>query len=112
MNLFQKLFHHKPKPGTPAYRAAFAERLHGLAIRYVTERRDGQDEVIGRGGSLSVRGDEFLLFSSGEVIFRARVSELDASDLLSGDGVVLTAPNLEDDGKVHSVIAYFVYHRK
>ena len=112
MGALRKIFAKKRKPGTPAYRLEFANSLHGLAIRYVTERRDGQDEVIGRGGSLSVRGDEFLVFSSSDVIFRARVSELDASNLLSGDGVVLTAPNLEDGGKVHSVIAYFVYHRK
>jgi hypothetical protein len=82
------------------------------SIRYVTERIDDNDNVIGRGGSLSLRGEEFLVFSSNEILLRAKVADLDASDLLSGDGVVLTAPNLEDGGKVRTVIAYFVYYRK
>ncbi len=86
--------------------------LHGQAIRYVTERRNDTDEIIGRGGCLSVRNGEFLLLSSGEILLRARVEELRAAYLLSGDGVVLTAPNLEEDGKERTVIAHFVYYRK
>ena len=57
--------------------------LHGMAIRYVTERRDDNDDVVGRGGSLSVRDDQLLVFSSGDIIFRAPVAEVKASDLLS-----------------------------
>ena len=54
----------------------------------------------------------FWCFSSNEILLRANVAELEASDLLSGDGVVLTAPNLEEGGRVRTVIAYFVYYRK
>ena len=95
-----------------SYRMERAKQLHGQSIRYVTERIDDNDNVIGRGGSLSLRGEEFLVFSSNEILLRAKVADLDASDLLSGDGVVLTAPNLEDGGKMRTVIAYFVYYRK
>ena len=99
-------------PKSRAYRLARAKELSGQMIRYVTERQDGQDVVIGRGGSLSLHGEEFLVHSSGEILLRAKATELDASDLLSGDGVVLTAPNLEEDGRVRTMIAYFVYYRK
>ena len=86
--------------------------LHGMAIRYVTERRDDNDDVVGRGGSLSVRDDQLLVFSSGDIIFRAPVAEVKASDLLSGDGVVIEGPDMTQGGRARRIIAYYVYHRK
>ena len=93
-------------------RRTMARELHGQVIRYVTTRKGDTDEVIGRGGNLTLRGDEFLLFSSGEILLRTPVASLDASYLMSGDGVVITAPNMEDGGREISLIAHFVYHRK
>ena len=69
-------------------------------------------DVIGRGGNLSIHGDELLVFSSGEILLRAKVEELDVSELMSGDGVILTAPNLEEGGRVRTMTAHYVYHRK
>lgn len=99
----------KNKNATGAKRAL---ELHGQLIKYVTERVDGNDNVVGRGGSISVREDILLLFSSEKILLRAEIASLEASYLLSGDGVVLTAPNLEEGGRVRSYIAYFVYYRK
>lgn len=86
--------------------------LHGQAIRYVTERIHGNDDIIGRGGSITVTDTELLLFASGEIIFRAKIESVQASDLLSGDGVVLSAPDLTHKCENRTVIAYFVYYRK
>lgn len=93
-------------------RAKRAAELHGQAIKYVTERVNDNDNVVGRGGSISVRNGELLLFSSDTILLRSDVSETDASYLLSGDGVVLTAPNKEENGRERNYIAYFVYYRK
>jgi hypothetical protein len=95
-----------------AKRTKRAFELHGQAIKYVTERVDDNDNVVGRGGSISVRNGELLLFSSDTILLRSNVTETEASYLLSGDGVVLTAPNKEEGGRVRSYIAYFVYYRK
>lgn len=95
-----------------AKRAKRAAELHGQAIKYVTERVADNDNVVGRGGSISVRNGELLLFSSDTILLRSDVGQTDASYLLSGDGVVLTAPNKEEEGRVRSYIAYFVYYRK
>ena len=89
-----------------------SEALHGQAIKYVTERKDEEDIVVGRGGSISVRNGELLLFSSDKILLRADLKTLDASYLLSGDGVILTAPNKDEDGKERKYVAYFVYYRK
>ena len=111
MSFFKRLFKNK-NPESRAYRMDRAMELHGQAIRYVTERHDHVDEIVGRGGCLSVRNGEFLLLTSGDILFRARVEELQASYLMSGDGVVLTAPNLQEGGRERTLIAYFVYYRK
>lgn len=107
-----RLLGFRENPKSKAYRMRRAKQLHGLVIRYVTERQDDNDDVIGRGGNLSVRGEEFLVFSSGEILLRADIAELEISELMSGDGVILTAPNLEEGGRVRTMTAHYVYHRK
>ena len=89
-----------------------AKSLHGQVVKYVTEHRDGNEDVIGRGGYLAQKDDEFIVDSSGEVIFRCKIRELDASDLMSGDGVIISGPNLIEDGKFRRITVHFVYYRK
>jgi hypothetical protein len=89
-----------------------AERIAGQYIKYVTERINNVDEVIGRKGSLAIRGDEFLVFASADILFRCKIDELRASELLSKDGVVLIGPDLEHGGEERTIIAYYVYYRK
>ena len=112
MASFLKRIFGKKQEDSVAFRRERAAELNGLAIRYVTERIDGEDLVAGRGGCLSVRNGEFILLTSEKILFRAEVDLLDASRLMSGDGVVLTAPNLEENGKMRTYTAHFVYHRK
>ena len=111
MAFWKRLFKNK-NPNSASYRAERAKELHGQAIRYVTERKGDVDEIVGRGGCLSVRNGEFLLLTSGDILMRTPVEELQASYLMSGDGVVLTAPNTLEDGRVRTLIAHFVYYRK
>ncbi len=112
MNFFKKLFAPKKQEGTAAYNRKMAEELHGLPVRYVTERKEDNDDVVGRGGHMSVYGDEFILDSSGDTIFRARVTELSVSYLMSGDGVILKGANLLENGRERTLTVHFVYHRK
>ena len=89
-----------------------AKTLDGRPIKYCTERKDGIDLVIGRAGSLTIRDGEFLVFSSGDIVMRAKVEELKASELLSLEGVILTAPDLEHGNVERTIIAYYTYYRK
>ncbi len=111
MPMFKKLFHRKPKPNSRAYRREMAQQIANHHIRYVTENRDGVDEVIGREGSVAVRDGQLLVHTSSGIIFRCEVDSLDAWELLSKDGVVLTAPDLTQDGQVRTIIVYYVYYR-
>ena len=112
MSFFNKLFSKAQREGTVAYRRKMAAELHGMPVRYVTERTEDNDDVVGRGGHMSVYEDELILDSSGDTIFRARVSELDASYLMSGDGVILKGPNLLENGRERTLTVHFVYYRK
>ena len=102
----------KKDPNSLAFRRQMAERIVGHHVRYVTERRDNVDEVIGREGALALRNDELIVFASQDILFRTDVATMNASELLSKDGVVLIGPDLEHGGEERTIIAYYVYYRK
>ena len=108
-----KFLKRKPKnEDSPAFRWEMAKKINGKHIRYVVERVNNEDNIIGREGGLNIKGDEFLVFSSGLVIFRAKIDDLKASELMSGNGVILTAHDLENEGRLRSVIAHYTYYNK
>ncbi len=110
--IFDKLFGKKKKdPNSRAYRWEMARKMSQQHIRYVTEKINGVDEVIGKNGGLNIRDDELLVFASADVIFRCKIDEMQAWELLSKDGVVITAPDLEHDRRERTVIVFYVYYR-
>ncbi|MBQ8818527.1 MAG: hypothetical protein IJZ83_08115 [Clostridia bacterium] len=111
MGLFKKLTKSK-NPDSKKYKREMAMAVAGQHIKYVTEKRNGVDEVIGRNGGLNIRDDEFIVYASADVVFRCPIDRLDIWELLSRDGVVLTGPDLEHGGEVRTVIAFYVYYRK
>lgn len=112
MSFLKKLFGVGKDPTSYAFRLQRAKELHGQAVRYVTEMRDGNEDVVGRGGHLTLKDGEFLLDTSGDVLFRCPVADLEAAYLMSGDGVILQGPNLSEGGKRRTLTVHFVYYRK
>ena len=111
MGFLKKLFKSK-NPNSKRFKRDMAYAVCGQHIKYVTENRDGIDEVVGKNGGLNIRNDEFIVYASADVVFRCPVDELDIWELMSRDGVVLTGPDLEHGGAVRTVIAHYVYYRK
>lgn len=109
MSIFSRFS--KKNPSSLAYKREMARMISNKRIRYVGEKIDGVEEVIGKGGSISIREDEILVFASADVLFRAKIAEMEASELLSKDGVIITAPDLEHDEKVRTIVVYYVYYR-
>ena len=105
------LFSRKKDPNSKKYRWEMAKQMSNHHIRYVTEKRGEVDEVIGRNGGLNIRDDELLVFASSDVILRCKIEEMQAWELLSKDGVVITAPDLEHGGVERTIIVYYVYYR-
>ena len=112
MSFFKKLFGIGKKEGSYAYRLEKAKELHGQVVKYVTERRNDNDDVVGRGGALTVKDGRFIVDSSGDRLFVCEVGELDVSWLMSGNGVIVSGPNLLEEGRVRTLTVHFVYHRK
>ena len=111
MGLFKRLTKSK-NPNSKKFRREMAYAVCGQHIKYVTEKINGVDEVIGRNGGLNIRNDEFIVYASADVVFRCRIDDLQIWELLSKDGVVLTGPDLEHGGVERTVIAHYVYYRK
>ena len=93
------------------FKQDMAQKLNGKHIRYVTERQNNEDIVIGHDGCIAVRNNELILLSDGIVKFRVAVPDMRPSELMSLDGVILTGPDLENGGVERTVIAYYKYYR-
>ena len=89
-----------------------ARSLHGYAVKYVSERIDGIEHILGEGGAISVRDDEFIVLSSNRVVFRAPIEHLEISDLLSGNGSVLTYRPPKGRGDMKRITIFYVEDRK
>ncbi len=110
--MFKKLFSkRKQNPNSKQYRWEMAHKMSNHHIRYVTEKINDVDEVIGRDGGLNIRDDELLVFASADVLLRCKIEQMQAWELLSKDGVVITAPDLEHGGVERTIIVYYVYYR-
>lgn len=112
MSFFKKLFKIESKPGSRAYRAEKARELHGQPIQYVTECKDCNEDVVGRGGSLAVHNGNFIVDSSGDRLFVCDIRDVDISWLMSGNGVIVKGPNQLEGGRLRVLTVHFVYHRK
>ncbi len=99
-------------PDSPAFKREMARSVVGQHIKYVTEKKNDVDEVIGREGGLNIRDDEFIVYASTRVIFRCKLDDIQIWELLSKDGVVITGPDMENGGATRTVVAHYVYHRK
>ncbi len=111
MSLLKRLFG-MASMDSPKAKRKRALDYHGTAIKYVTERRSDNDDVVGRGGSLAVHNDEFVINTSTDTLFRCPISEVEISNLMSGDGAIVKGPNSLENGKVRTLTVHFVYYRK
>ena len=114
MGLFKKIIEKATKsknPDSKRFKWDMARQICGHHVKYVTEEINGTHEVIGRSGGLNIKDDELLVFASADVLMRCKIEEMQAWELLSKDGVVITAPDLEHEGKMRTVIVHYVYYR-
>lgn len=112
MGFLNKIFGGKNNPNSYAYKLERAKKLHGQVIKYVTENVNNNEDVIGRGGALAVHGETFIVDSSGDRLFVCDIKNLDVSWLMSGDGVIISGPNLLQNGEYRKITVHFVYYRK
>ena len=112
--MFRRVIEHFTKsknPNSRRYKWDMARRISGHHVKYVSERVDNVDEVIGKSGSLNIKDDELLVYASFDVVMRCKIVDMQAAWLMSRDGVVITAPDKEHGGVERTIIVYYVYYR-
>ncbi len=111
--VFEKLTRSK-NPDSSRFRHDMARRICGHHIRYITEKKGEGDveEVIGREGSLNIKDDCLIVSTPSETILRCQIDRMQAWELLSHDGVVITAPDMEHGNVERTIIVHYVYYRK
>ena len=103
MSLFNMFKKKKPEDSL-SFRMEMAKKIAFHRLRYVTEREGETEIVIGLDGGFNVSADN-------HVIFRCEIKDMQASELLSKEGAILTAPDLENGGVVRTIVVYYVYFR-
>lgn len=100
-------------PDSKRYKRDMAAHLHGKSLKCVCEKINGIEEIVGKKGALVLR-DDVLIVSCGadEDVFSCRIYEMDAWELMSLDGVVITAPDLLHGGEKRTIVAYYSYYRE
>ena len=108
MGIFAKIFGVGKNPNSYAFKLQRAKELHGQAVKYVTENRNNNDDVIGNNGAIALHEDSIIVDASGERVFKCKVANLEASYLMSGDGVVLKGPDELNENKYRAITVHFV----
>ncbi len=111
MSLFKKIFSKKSDRAQSRHKEQ-VESLHGADIKYVTEYLDGNDNVVGRGGKITVKDGSLLIDSSGDRLFKCEVKNVGVNFLMSGDGVIISGANDLEGGNARVLTVHFVYYRK
>lgn len=99
-------------PDSKRYKNDLANYLNGRGLKCVCEKINGIEEVVAKKGSIIRKEDELIVYASQDIVLRADVLSLQAWELLSLEGVVITAPDKEHGGEERTIVAYYSYWRE
>ena len=105
------LFKRKKPEEKLSFKIKMAEKMVRNRLRYATERDGDTDSVIGKNGGFNIRNGQLIVSADNRVIFRCNIEEMTVSELMSLEGVIITAPDIEQGGKVRTIICYYIYYR-
>ncbi len=97
---------------SPAFRRKFAENINNRHVKYVTERFEGIEEIVGREGHINIlpNGEELAVTCGITEVFRAKIDDLSMWTLMSNDGVVLEGYDFVTE-RHREVTAFYLYYR-
>ena len=112
MGIFTNFRKDKPPKNTnsPRYKRWMAEKINEKHIRYVVEREENDERIIGRDGFISIVKNDLVVMSDGEEKFRTPIDKMSAWEFLSLQGVTITGFDIIT-GRERTVMAYYSYHR-
>jgi len=113
MRLGDKMFFNNRKRKELKENEARLMRINDFEVRYVTTRDPYKygESIIGRSCIININNGEFNIKCGNEVIFTHSIENLQCSELLSQEGVILSYVD-DKSGENVEVMAYYKYHRK
>lgn len=111
MSWFEKRRQQKAASAT----RSLLQKIDGREIQYATRREPDEhgnpsETVLGKGGRIWLHEDEVRISSATADLFACSMAEVEAGELMSGDGLVLKGLNIRT-GQVETVVAYYLYFR-
>ena len=103
-------FGRKGKPGGEGVKKA--KKLNEKMLKCVTERTENGDKVISRSAVFLYRDGFLEIYDGPDVIFKCRPEEMEAGELMSLEGIVITAPDYSRGGETVTIVAYYKYWRE
>lgn len=110
MSIFSRLFR-KENIASKRYRLEYARKLDGKLLRYVTERLESGEVVVGKDGHITVKEDVLRIYCGAEPVFSCGCEELLAAELMSHDGVMVEGLD-GVSGCQRKLVAHYKYYRK
>ncbi len=111
MGLFKKKEKIPKDTSSVEFKRYMAAKLNGRHVRYVLERQDNCDKVVGKDGFISVYGEDLSVICGEKTLFRCPVDSLESCwEFLSLEGVVLSGID-KIEGREKTVMAYYTYYR-
>ena len=75
------------------------------AISYVVKRQDGDEQIIGRKGAITVKDDEIVIVCNGSEVLRVDTEGAVMATLMSGNGVDIKGTDSDGEG-IHAIAYY------
>jgi len=89
-----------------------AEYLNEKILKCVSVRENGEETVISRSGVFLYRDGYLIIYDGPDLIFKCLPDEMEAGELMSMEGIVITAPDYSRDGQTTTIVAYYKYWRE
>lgn len=88
-------------------------RINDFEVRYVTTRDPYKygESIIGKSCVINIEDGKFSIKCGNKDIFTHSIIDLQCSELLSGEGAILSYVD-DKSGENVEVMAYYKYHRK
>ncbi|MBU3158546.1 hypothetical protein KPL37_02010 [Clostridium frigoris] len=89
------------------------KRINNFEVRYVTTRDPTQysESIIGKNCIMSILNNQFNIQNDNNVIFTHSIENLQSSELMSQNGIILSYTD-DKTSEYIEIIAYYKYHRK
>lgn len=94
-----------------AYKLDKARSFDNKKVKYVAERTEKGEVVLGKEGYINVIGEMLTVCCEAEVVFESEAAELFCGELLSLGGVIFTGYDRIAE-RERTVVCYYEYYRK